>query len=64
VRIPGPRLKDYSVESYPALKTTKTVLGLCGCVGFYLVVASRGYSLVVVHRLLIAVASLVAAHGL
>ena len=40
------------------------VLGLCGCVGFYLVAASRGYSLVVVHRLLIAVASLVAEHGL
>ena len=32
--------------------------------GLSLVVASRGYSSVVVHRLLIAVASLVAEHGL
>ena len=32
--------------------------------GFFLVAASRGYSLVAVHRLLIAVASLVAEHRL
>ena len=38
------------------------VLGLCCCVGFSLVVASWCYSLVVVCRLLIAVASLVAEH--
>ena len=39
---------------------------LClGCYsGFYLVTASRGYSLVVVPGLLIAMASLVAEHGL
>ena len=36
------------------------VLGLCCCVGFSLVVASGAFSLAVVHRLLIAVASLVA----
>ena len=35
-----------------------TVLGLCCLGGFSLVAASRGYTLVVVHRLLIAVASL------
>ena len=33
------------------------------CVGYSLVVESGGYSLLVVHRLLIAVASLVAEHG-
>ena len=40
------------------------VLGLCCCVGFSLVVVSGGYSLFVVHGLLIVVASLVAEHGL
>ena len=40
------------------------VLGLFCCVGFSLVAASGGYSLVAVLRLLIAVASLVAEHGL
>ena len=33
------------------------------CMGFSLVVASGGYSLVVMHRLLIVAASLVAEHG-
>ena len=40
------------------------MLGLCCCVGFSLVVVSRGYSLVMVPRLLIAVASFVVDHGL
>ena len=40
------------------------VLGLFCCVGFSLVAASGGYSPVAVLRLLIAVASLVAEHGL
>ena len=40
------------------------VLRLHWCLGFSLVADSRGYSLAVVHRLLIAVASLVAEHGL
>ena len=40
-----------------------TVLGLCYCAGFSLVVASRSNSLVAVHRLLMAVAS-VAEHVL
>ena len=40
------------------------VLGLPCSVGFSLVVVSGGYSLVVVHGLLIVVASLVAGHGL
>ena len=40
------------------------VLGLCCCVGFSLAVASRGSSLVVVLGLLIALASLFAAHRL
>ena len=40
------------------------VLGLCCCVGFSLVVASRDYSVVAVHRLLTAVASLLAKHRL
>ena len=40
------------------------MLGLCCCTGFSLVVASRGYFLGVLRRLLIAVASLVAEHGL
>ena len=35
------------------------VLGLRCCMGFSLVAASGGYSLVAMHRLLIAVASLV-----
>ena len=39
------------------------VLGLCCCVGFSLLVTSRGYSLVWVLELLV-VASLVAEHGL
>ena len=38
-------------------------LGLC-CAGVSLVVASMGYSLVVVHRFLPAVTSLVTEHGL
>ena len=40
------------------------VLNLHSCVGFSLVAASRGYSLVAVRRLLMVVASLVAQHGL
>ena len=40
------------------------VLGLCCYMGFSLVVASRGYSLVVMHRFPIPVASLVAEHRL
>ena len=40
------------------------VLGLHCCTGFSLVVVSRGYTLVAVSRLLIAVASLVAEHEL
>ena len=38
-------------------------LSLHCCVGFYLVVVSRGYSLAVAYRLLIAVATLVE-HGI
>ena len=40
------------------------VLGLCCCTGFSLVATSGGYSLVAVHSLLIAVASLFAEHRL
>ena len=40
------------------------MLGLFCFAGFFLVVASRGYSLVTVHRLLIVVVSLVAEHAL
>ena len=40
------------------------VLGLHCCTGFSLLMASSGYSLVVVHGLLIVVASSVAPHGL
>ena len=40
------------------------MLGLLGYEGFSLVAVSRGNSLVVVHGLLIAVASLVAERGL
>ena len=40
------------------------VLGLHYCMGFSLAAVSRGYSVVVVHGLLIAVASLVAQHRL
>ena len=40
------------------------VLSLHHCVGFSLVAASKGYSLVVARRLLIVVASLVVEHGL
>ena len=38
------------------------VLGLCCCTRLFLVAMRGGYSLVVVHRLLIAVPSLVAEH--
>ena len=41
-----------------------TVLGLCCCLGFSLVVESRDYSVVAVPKLLIAVASLVAEYKL
>ena len=41
------------------------VLGLCCCVGFSLVLASGGFSLVVVHGVLVVHGgSLVAEHGL
>ena len=50
-------VKNYFVEG-------GAVLGLCCCVGFSLVAASGGHSPVVVCGLLIAVASLVAEHGL
>jgi len=40
------------------------LLGLFCCMGFSLVADSRGYFVVVVHRLLITGASLVAEHGL
>ena len=40
------------------------MLGLCCCMGFSLVVASGGYSLIALHRLLIVVASLFSEHGL
>ena len=40
------------------------MLGLCCCVGFSLVKKKRGWFLIAVHRLLIAVASFVAEHGL
>ena len=40
------------------------VLDLHCCVGFSVIVVSRGYSLAAVHRLLIVVASLVAEHRL
>lgn len=41
-----------------------TVLGLCYCLGFLLVAMSRGFSLVVLQRLLLLVASLVVQNGL
>ena len=40
------------------------MLGLCCCMGFSVVAESRGYSLAAVRGPLIAVASLVAEHGL
>ena len=40
------------------------VLDVPVCLGFSLVAASGGYSLVLVHRLLIAVAALITEHGL
>ena len=40
------------------------VLGLHSCVGFSLVLVSRGHSLAVVHRPLTSVVSLVEEHGL
>ena len=39
------------------------VLHLYCCVGFVLIVGSKGYSLVMVHRLLSVVTSLVVEHG-
>ena len=49
---------------YLFLKYFLAELGLGCCEGFSLVAVSWGYSLVVMGRLLIAVASLVADHGL
>ena len=40
------------------------MLGLCCCVGFSLVVASKGYFIVVVRKLLIEVPSLIAENRL
>ena len=56
--------RTYSLKIYIYLFLT--VLGLPCCVGFFspLVAASRGSSLVAVHGLLTAAASLVAKHGL
>ena len=69
-----PALKAWSLNHWTArevslryLKKKKlflAVLDLPGCVGFSLVVASGGCSLLGVHGLLIAVASLVASHRL
>ena len=53
-------LSDFHTHTWLLL----TVLGLCCCMGFPLVVASRGYSPVTVHGLLIEVASLVVEQGL
>ena len=53
-------LSDFYTHTWLLL----TVLGLCCCMGFPLVVASRGYSPVTVHGLLIEVASLVVEQGL
>ena len=54
---------SHSIIFFFFLRFYLTVLGLHGC-GLSLVLVSKGYSLVVVHRLLISVASLVAEHGL
>ena len=62
----GPGAKNTSSECTSRAifwKILKKYLFVAAC-GLSLVVASRGYSLVAVHRLLIAVASLVAEHGL
>ena len=40
------------------------LLGLYCCVGFSLAIAKRGYSLIIMHRPLFVMASLVAEHGL
>ena len=53
----------YTFENSLLIYLLLAMLGLRCFTGFSLFVASRGYSLVAVHRLLIAVASLVAEHG-
>ena len=49
---------------YIYLLVVLAFIGLCCYTGFPLVVASKDYSLVAVHGLLTALASLVAEHGL
>ena len=63
----GSLLFLYPYFIFSVKKTFKfilTVLGLCCCAGFSLVEMSRGYSTDAMLRLLIAVVSLVAKHGL
>ena len=54
----------FSYLTYNRIYVFLGVLGLRDCEGFFLVVISRGHSLVVVCRLLIGEASLLADHGL
>ena len=55
-------------RNFESLKLKKiffvAVLGVCCCPGFSLVARSGGYSVVVMCRLLIVVASLLVGHGL
>ena len=52
------------LKTFKPIYVLLAVLGLCCCLDFSLVARNRASSLGVVHRLLIAVASLVAEHGL
>ena len=54
----------YLVLIHSFIHSFLAVLGLCCCLGFSLVAASGGYSLVAVSRLLIVLASLVVERSL
>ena len=58
------RILFFDVDHYKKCIYLLAVLGPHCCMGFSLAVASRGYSLGAVHRLLIVVASLAVDHGL
>ena len=64
----GTLISSHTISSFFKKKNVAylflTVLGLRCSMDFSLVAASGGYSLVAAHRLLMAVASLVAEHGL
>ena len=56
------RVLEWDAIAFPFTYLVLAVLGLCCCMGFSLAVVKRGYFLVAVHKLLIAVDFLAAEH--